>query len=443
MVIKAIERIAEDQGFKSLKFKNRKGAIFHDADWIAGVDYDENIQQEDDDNEAYNKEDHEDPDEDIKDDQYNRINTDELEDLNEDAREEDSPNQHQEQDEIEHDNQDEEESEDNRTAVISKPKSNSQTSEVRRSTRTSQPVERLKPNMSSKLYMQNNKKKRRVSFAEDKLRQLEYCHNLVAQVKPDEEMILEYGSNKVMLIARFIQDITMNVNKNGASFAQQYMLQKGLKVFGNKGHEASMKEIDQLQKRTCSAPLKAKEMKPIKKKKSQIALMFLTEKRDKSVKGGMVYKGKPTREWLFQEDAASPTAALESILITGVIEANEERDVMTCNIPNVFIQAYLPKKEPGEDRVVMKITGVLAGMLVDINPELYGPAVVLENRKKVLYVEVLKAIYGMLEAALLWYKTFRKDLGEILDLFSTHTTHVWQKRRFKDCNRQLYFMWTT
>jgi hypothetical protein len=33
-------------------------------------------------------------------------------------------------------------------------------------------------------------------------------------------------------------------------------------------------------------------------------------------------------------------------------------------------------------------------MLVNINPELYGPAVVLENRKKVLYVEVLKAMYS-------------------------------------------------
>jgi nitrogen fixation protein len=74
-----------------------------------------------------------------------------------------------------------------------------------------------------------------------------------------------------------------------------------------------------------------------------------------------------------------------------VIEAKEERDVMTCNIPNAFIQAYLPKKEPGEDRVVMKITGVLVNMLVDINPELYGSAVVLENGKKVIYVEVLKS----------------------------------------------------
>jgi hypothetical protein len=124
--------------------------------------------------------------------------------LNKDAREEDNPNQHQEQDKIKHDNQDKEEREDEGKAMISKLESDSQTSEVRRSTRTSRPVEQLKPNMSSKLYMQNDKKKRRVlSFTEDELRQLEYCHNLVAQVKPDEEKIIEYGSNEAMFIARF------------------------------------------------------------------------------------------------------------------------------------------------------------------------------------------------------------------------------------------------
>ena len=113
-----------------------------------------------------------------------------------------------------------------------------------------------------------------------------------------------------------------------------------------------------------------------------------------------------------RDNAASPTAALESIMITGVIEAKEERDIMTCDIPNEFIQAFLPRKKPNEDRVVMKITGVLVDMLIEINPELYGPTVVLENGKKVLYVEVLRAIYGMLEAALLWYKKFRDDLEE-------------------------------
>jgi hypothetical protein len=59
---------------------------------------------------------------------------------------------------------------------------------------------------------------------------------------------------------------------------------------------------------------------------------------------------------------------------------------------------------------MMKITGVLVNMLVELNPELYGPYVVYKKNGKVLYVQVIRAIYGMLEAALLWYKKFRKEL---------------------------------
>ena len=40
VVIKAVEVMTHKQGFKNIKFKNRHGVIFHDADWIAGVDYD-------------------------------------------------------------------------------------------------------------------------------------------------------------------------------------------------------------------------------------------------------------------------------------------------------------------------------------------------------------------------------------------------------------------
>ena len=57
--------------------------------------------------------------------------------------------------------------------------------------------------------------------------------------------------------------------------------------------------------------------------------MFLGEKRDGTVKGRMVYNRKPTKEWLSREDSASPTAALESIMLTAVIGAHEERNVMT------------------------------------------------------------------------------------------------------------------
>jgi hypothetical protein len=142
--------------------------------------------------------------------------------------------------------------------------------------------------------------------------------------------------------------------------------------------------------------------------------MFLGEKRCRTVKGRMVYNGKPTREWLSREDSASPTAALESIMLTAVIDAHEERDVMTCDIPNAFIQALMPEVKDGDERVMIKNLGVLVDMLVELNPELYGPYVVYEKhrRNKVLYVQMRRAIYGMLEAAILWYKKFRGELEQ-------------------------------
>ena len=45
--------------------------------------------------------------------------------------------------------------------------------------------------------------------------------------------------------------------------------------------------------------------------------------------------------------------------------------------------------------------------------EVYQDFVVYERGNKVLYVEVLKAIYGTLAAALLFYKKLKKDLESI------------------------------
>ena len=47
VVIKAVSAMANKQGFKYLKFKNRHGVIFHDADWLAGVDYEDEDADED------------------------------------------------------------------------------------------------------------------------------------------------------------------------------------------------------------------------------------------------------------------------------------------------------------------------------------------------------------------------------------------------------------
>ena len=81
---------------------------------------------------------------------------------------------------------------------------------------------------------------------------------------------------------------------------------------------------------------------------------------------------------------------MESLFITLAVDTKEERDVMSLDIPNAFIQAKLKKnKKNGKQRVVMNITGVLVDILVKLAPEIYAAYVVYENGKRVLYVEVL------------------------------------------------------
>jgi hypothetical protein len=386
VVIKAVETMAYAQGFKTLKFKNRNGIIFQDADWIAGVDYDDDQAENDDSDDV--EADHQEEDDENNDNEQELEPTDpgEIEDIILDAREEHNPTLQDGNDP----NETEEDQEDQ------------QEEPTRRSTRETRPIERLEPAMTGQSYQQT--KRRKVSFEKDESIRLEYCHNLIAQTKPDESQIEVYDPSDAMLVTRLIDDLNNKITTQGASFAQQYLIKKGLKVFGHEGRNAAVKEMDQLYRRNCFTPVSIAEMSPIERRKAQQAIMFLTEKRDKSIKGRMVFNGKPTRELLSREDSASPTAALESIMLTAVIDSTERRDVMTCDIPNAFIQAEIPEVEPGEERVMMKITGVLVDMLVEINPTLYGPHVVYEKRGKVLYVQVLRAIYGMLLSAILWYR---------------------------------------
>ena len=79
-----------------------------------------------------------------------------------------------------------------------------------------------------------------------------------------------------------------------------------------------------------------------------------------------------------KKDTASPKTALESVLLTAVLDAKEGRDVVTVDIPNAFIQTDIPQDE-GRERIILKIRGALVDMLVDIDPRLYATYVTYEN----------------------------------------------------------------
>ena len=75
----------------------------------------------------------------------------------------------------------------------------------------------------------------------------------------------------------------------------------------------------------------------------------------------------------------------------------------------------------------MKISGILVDLLVKMAPKTYSLYVVYKKGARVLYVQVLCALYGMLKAALLWYQQLRKDLEEIGFVFNPYDACVANK----------------
>ena len=160
---------------------------------------------------------------------------------------------------------------------------------------------------------------------------VERRHNLAfQQLNPDRKDY--YAHDHARLIARVMQQIKDRVSQpDGMIFIQQYYITKGLKVFGQQGKDAAMKELGQLVNRNCWKGIHVSELSESEKKKAVEAMMLLALKHTGEVKGRYVYKGNDTRGWLTREETASPTASLEGILVTCVIDAHEDRDIMTTS----------------------------------------------------------------------------------------------------------------
>ena len=74
------------------------------------------------------------------------------------------------------------------------------------------------------------------------------------------------------------------------------------------------------------------------------------------------------------------------------------------DIPGAFMQA------DADDVAHVRLEGTMAELFTRLDPKLYRKYVRIENGKTVLYVELLKALYGTLKAALLFRKKLSKEL---------------------------------
>jgi hypothetical protein len=84
--------------------------------------------------------------------------------------------------------------------------------------------------------------------------------------------------------------------------------------------------------------------------------------------------------------------ATKSIFLMAVIDALEGRDVAIIDVPGAFMQADT------DELMHVRFTGKMLDLLLEIDAEMYGPCIVQEGKEQVMYVELLKALYGTVQA---------------------------------------------
>ena len=115
--------------------------------------------------------------------------------------------------------------------------------------------------------------------------------------------------------------------------------------------------MKQLHERGCMDPVNPFPLTAEEKRKATESFVFMVEKTDGQMKSRTVANDSVQRPHTDEDQTTSPTTSVEAMLIAAAIDANENGDVATIDIPNAFIQTPVDAEE-GE-RIAMKMQGKL------------------------------------------------------------------------------------
>jgi hypothetical protein len=185
---------------------------------------------------------------------------------------------------------------------------------------------------------------------------------------------------------------------------EQMSMKKGLAKFGKKGADAVVAELRQIHYQKAIEPKHKTELGREEQRRALRYLMYLKEKRCGRIKARGCADGRKQRIYKSKEETRSPTVSTEAVFLTSIVDAQEKRCVVTLDIPGAFMHAYM------DEVIHMRLDGVMAELLTRVNPDKYSPYICYEGGNKVIYVQLSKALYGTLQAALLFWK----DLSNFL-----------------------------
>ena len=101
--------------------------------------------------------------------------------------------------------------------------------------------------------------------------------------------------------------------------------------------------------------------------------MCLKQKRCGRIKARGCADGRKQRLHKTKEETSSPTVTTEALFLTSLIDAEEERDIATVDIPGAFMHSDM------DELVHVRLSGPMAELLVRVDPEKHRKYVVKDK----------------------------------------------------------------
>ena len=186
----------------------------------------------------------------------------------------------------------------------------------------------------------------------------------------------------------------------------QMSAKKGIKKHEEVAINAILKEYAQLHDLDVFKPRHKDELTAQQLSECLRLITLIKEKRTGTIKGRACADGRPQRKTIPKEEATAPTVSLESLIMTLMVDANEDRDVATADVAGAFLKGDM------EDFVLIKLMDEEVDIMCKVD-ETYKEYVIQEGKHRVLYMQLNKALYGCMKSAIIWYDTF---VGTLKDL---------------------------
>ena len=166
--------------------------------------------------------------------------------------------------------------------------------------------------------------------------------------------------------------------------------------------------MKQLEGKKCFKARSVDELTRLERERALWSITIVTKKRSGKIKGRTVADGRKQRNYIPRDDITSPTISTEALMILLAIDAYEGRKVSTTDVEGAYLHADM------DEKVIMMLDGEMVDYMIAVNPEYKKFVHTKKTGKRILYVQLLKALYGCMQSALLWFKLFTstlKDMG--------------------------------